>query len=118
MKRLIVGSLVSVPLMLVSACSGDPTASLRHGITQLTTSPSTVVVQQGRTAKVQVSAIDEQGNHIVTSFDASNVGAGINVARDLTFQPLFVNDTTLAAPTEAAVFQFNVDAVNLVNTTF
>src|SRR5262249_28997132 len=43
---------------------------------------------------------------------------GINVARDLTFQPLFVNDTTLAAPTEAAVFQFNVDAVNLVNTTF
>ena len=110
MKRLIVGSLVSVPLML-TACSGDPTESLRNGIAQLTTSPSELFVQQSRTAKVRVSAIDEQGNQIVTSFDASDVGSGINVSRDLTFQPLFVNDSTLQPPAEAAVFQFNVNAV-------
>jgi hypothetical protein len=118
MKRLIVGSLVSVPLILVAACSGDPTESLRNGIVQLNASPSEIFVQQGRTAKVKVSAIDEQGNQIVTTFDASNVGSGIGVARDLTFQPVFVNDTTLQAPAEAAVFQFNVDAVDLVTTTF
>ena len=69
MKRLIVGSLVSVSLTVVAACSGDPTESLRGGISQLTTSPSQVFVQQGRTAKVQVSAIDDQGNQISTSFD-------------------------------------------------
>jgi hypothetical protein len=118
MKRLIVGSLLSVPLMFVAACSGDPTESLRNGIVQLNASPSQIFVLQGRTAKVKVSAIDEQGNLISTSFDASNVGSGITVERDLTFQPEFVNDTTLAPPEEATVFQFNVDAVNLVSTTF
>jgi hypothetical protein len=117
MKRLIVGSLVSVPLLLV-ACTGDPTESLRGGITQLTTSPSQIFLQQGRTAKVDVSALDEQGNRITASFDASNIGSGINVSRDLTFQPEFVNDTTLAPPAEAPTFRFNVDAVNLVSTKF
>ncbi len=73
---------------------------------------------QGRTAKVQVSAIDDQGNQISTSFDASNVGSGITVSRDETFQPVFVNDTTLQAPAEAATFQFNVNAVDLVNSSF
>ena len=117
MKRLIVGSLVSVPLLLI-ACTGDPTESLRGGITQLTTSPSQIFLQQGRTAKVDVSALDEQGNRIATSFDASNIGSGINVSRDLTFQPQFVNDTTLAPPTEAPTFRFDVQAVDLVTTTF
>jgi hypothetical protein len=117
MKQLIVGSLVSVSLML-AACSGDPTEDLRTGISQLTTSPSTVFVQQGLTAKVQVSATDNQGNQIVTSYAADNVGSGITVARDETFQPVFVNDTTLQAPAEAATFQFNVNAVDLVTTSF
>lgn len=117
MKRLIVGSLVSVPLML-TACSGDPTESLRNGVAQLTTSPSELFVQQNLTAKVRVSAIDEQGNQIVTSFDTSDVGSGIAVSRDLTFQPLFVNDSTLQPPAEAAVFQFNVTPANLVATSF
>lgn len=117
MKRLIVGSLVSVPLMC-AACSGDPTENLRNGIVQLTASPSEIFLQQNLTARVQVSALDEQGNQIVTSFDASDIGSGINVSRDLGFQPLFVNDTTLQAPEEAAVFQFNVKGVTMGPTSF
>jgi hypothetical protein len=118
MKRLIVGSVVSVSLMIVAACSGDPTESLRGGIVRLDASPSQLAVQQGRTVKVDVTASDSQGNQIATSFDIATVGAGISVQRDLTFRPVFVNDSTLSPPAQDPTFRFAVTANELVSTSF
>jgi hypothetical protein len=111
MNRLIVGSLVSVPLFVTMACSGDPTDSLRNGIAQVNASPSQLFVQVGRTSNVDATATDEQGNLISTSFQATSIGGStISVIRDTTFQPIFVNDTQAVAPAEAATFRFKVTA--------
>lgn len=112
MKRLIVGSLVSVPLV-VMACSGDPTESLRNGIVQVNATPTTAFIQLGRTTNVDVTATDEQGNLISTAFVATGGGSAISVVRDSTFQPIFVNDSQAVVPAEAATMRFKVTAVAL-----
>jgi len=117
MKRLIVGSLVSVPLFALIACSGDPTENLRNGIAQVNATPSQVFVQVGRTTNVDATATDEQGNLISTSFQATN-GSAISVVRDPTFQPIFVNDTQAVAPGEATTFRFKVTANALGSESF
>ena len=118
MKRLIVVSFVSVPLLVLAACTGDPTESLRGGIVQLNPAPSQLFLVHGKTTNVDVTATDGQGNQIEATFEAKDVGAGLTVQRDLTFQPVFVNDSTLAPPDKAVMFRFKVTADALVGTTF
>jgi len=111
MNRLIVGSLVSVPLIITMACSGDPTDSLRNGIAQVNASPTQVFPQVGRTTNIDVTANDEQGNMVSTSFQAKAVnGSSISVIRDTTFQPVFINDSQAVAPAQAVTFRFKVTA--------
>ena len=118
MRRLILGSVVSGSLLLLAACSGDPTDVLRGGVAKLNPSPSKLFVEQGKTTAVDVTATDDQGNQFVTPFTLSDVGSGITVQRDLTFRPVFVNDSQTGPPTADAIFRYRVTANDLVGTSF
>lgn len=118
MKRLILCSAVAMSLLFLASCSGDPTASLRNGVDKLNPTPSQVFLQQGKTTNVDVTATDDQGNQIETAFAITNIGPGLTVERDVTFRPVFVNDTLLGPPATDAIFRFRVTANTLVSSSF
>jgi hypothetical protein len=118
MKRLTLCWGISVSLVLLVACSGDPTGSLRNGVEKLNPSPSQMFLQQGKTGTVTVSATDGQGNQVETAFAIKSTGPGISVDRDPTFRPVFVNDSQLAPPATDAMFRYRVTANDLVGSSF
>jgi pre-peptidase len=120
MRRLLLGTVVPGSLLLVVACSGDPTENLRSGIAQLNPSPSQLFIEQGKTTSVDVTATDEQGNVIQTAFVVAptDIGQGIGVVRDLAFRNVFVNDSTSAPPDIDTQFRFRVTGNDLVSTAF
>ncbi|MGH7499837.1 MAG: hypothetical protein ACREL3_13420 [Gemmatimonadales bacterium] len=105
-------------LLLVVGCNGDPTDPLRNGVDKLVASPSQMFIELGERKVVQVGAVDAQGNPLEFDYLVTATGSGITVARDSTYLPVYVNDTLLAVPPEAPVFQFNVVATGYGNTSF
>ena len=118
MNRLTSGSATLFAVLLVGACHGDPTESLRGGVTKVQAAPSTLNVTLGKTKTTQVSALDEQGNPQSTAFEIKSVGPGITVKRDSTFLTEFVNDTLLSVPPEAPTFQYIVSGDVLGTSSF
>jgi hypothetical protein len=118
MNRLTSGTVSLLALVVVAGCQGDPTSDFRGTVSQVTASPSTLNVTLGKNKPTQITAVDEQGNQISTTFEVTNVGPGISVQRDTTFLPQYLNDTTLASPPEAPVSQFIVTATDLAATQF
>ena len=118
MNRLTSGTASLVALLVVSGCNNDPTENLRNGITSIQAAPTTLSVVVGKTKKVQVTALDEQGNPLEEAYEVTSVGPGITVTRDSTFFPVFINDTLLTVPPTAPTFQFNVTGTDLVATSF
>jgi len=118
MNRLTSGTATLVALLVVSGCNNDPTENLRNGITSLQAAPTTLSVVIGKTKKVQVTALDEQGNPLEQAYEVSSVGPGITVTRDSTFFPVFLNDTLLSVPPTAPTFQYNVTGTELVASSF
>jgi hypothetical protein len=78
-RRVLFGALA------VLACSGDPTGN-ESTPTAITASPSVVFVTQGETQAVIASVIDEDGQILQSDMSFSNVGPGITVVEDSTFQ--------------------------------
>lgn len=70
--------------LAVLACSGDPTEN-ESIPTAITASPSQVFVTQGETQPVIASLVDEDGQILQSDISATNVGAGITVVEDPTF---------------------------------
>jgi hypothetical protein len=118
MNRLTSGTASLVALLVVSGCNNDPTENLRNGITSIQAAPTTLTVVLGKTKKLQVTALDEQGNPLEEAYEVSAVGPGITVSRDSTFFPVFLNDTLLSVPPTAPTFQYNVTGTELVSSSF
>jgi len=110
MNRLTSGTVLTIALLGMAACSGDPTGDLRNGPEKLVASPSQLFLDVGRSATVEVGAVDAQGNQIEAAYVATNVGSNLSVKRDSTFLPVFVNDSQLEPPAEAPRFRFIVTA--------
>jgi hypothetical protein len=110
MNRLTSGTVLTIALLGMAGCNGDPTGDLRNGPEKLVASPSQLFLDAGRSATVEVGAVDEQGNPIEAAYVATNVGSNISVTRDSTFLPVFVNDSQLEPPAEAPRFRFIVTA--------
>jgi hypothetical protein len=110
MNRLTSGTVLTIALLGMAACSGDPTGDLRNGPEKLVASPSQLFLDVGRSATVEVGAVDDQGNPIEAAYVATNVGSNLSVKRDSTFLPVFVNDSQLEPPAEAPRFRFIVTA--------
>ena len=118
MNRLTSGMVPLFALLLALGCSGDPTEPLRAGISRIEATPSQLFLQLGESKTVEVTAVDDQGNAISSTYEATEVGAGISVRRDSTFLPVFVNDSQLSVPAEAPTMRFVVTADNYGATTF
>jgi hypothetical protein len=110
MNRLTSGTVLTIALLGMAGCSSDPTGDLRNGPEKLIASPSQLFLDNGRSATVEVGAVDEQGNPIEAAYVATNVGSNLSVKRDSTFLPVFVNDSQLEPPAEAPRFRFIVTA--------
>jgi hypothetical protein len=85
MKRLLRGSVVLAVAVGFLSCSGDPTSDLREPAGIVAT-PTTVFVDLGQVRPIIVSLQDGQGNQIAADFEITDVGPGISVVQDTTFQ--------------------------------
>lgn len=108
MNRLTSGLAALSSLLLVAGCNGDATDSLRGPITDVVASPSQVFIELGATKKVDVSAVDAQGNQLTEAFEVTSVGSGITVTRDSSFRGEFINDSLFAVPATDLQFRFTV----------
>src|SRR4051794_38161690 len=97
--------------LAVLACSGDPTGN-EGTPTAITASPDVVFVAQGDSEAVIVSVVDEQGQLLQSAPTVSDVGAGISVVADPTYQ-----EVTTGVPI-GRQFRFFVKAADLTSTSF
>ncbi|HKH84803.1 MAG TPA: hypothetical protein VKA25_14025 [Gemmatimonadales bacterium] len=111
MKRLLRGSVVLAVAVGFLSCSGDPTSDLRQPA-GITATPTTVFVDVGETKPVIASLIDEQGNQVASDFTITDVGAGVTVVQDSTFQ-----NTTAGVNIDNQV-RFQVTATSIANSSF
>ncbi len=100
-----------------AACKGDPTEDLRQGVDHLVANPTVLFIDEGLSQNVVVEAVDAQGNQVVTEFFLANVGTGITVVRDTTFNPVYAGEK-LTAPGTVTRARFIVTAVQQVSTSF
>jgi hypothetical protein len=117
MNRLTSGMIPLFALLAVTGCGSEPTESFRDGVARLDASPSTILIRQGKTGTVQVTAVDGQGNPVASAMEIKSVGAGITVKRDSAYAPQY-NGTEISVPAEAPTFQFIVSADQLASTSF
>ena len=118
MNRLTSGMVSLIALLLVAGCTTEPTDDLRKGASRIDAAPTQLFLELGASKTVDVSAVDDQGNQISSTYEVTSVGSGITVRRDSTFLPIFVNDSTLAVPPEAPIFRFVVTATAYGATSF
>src|SRR6267142_138997 len=85
MQRLIRCSVLFGVLAAIWACSGDPTNNSGKP-TLIVADPTVLFVTQGDSQGVVVTVVDEDGQSVAATFDATQ-GAGISVTRDLNFLP-------------------------------
>ncbi|MBA3260497.1 MAG: hypothetical protein H0T68_13660 [Gemmatimonadales bacterium] len=117
MNRFRYGMVPAFALLLVVGCSTEPTDDLREGV-RLVAEPSQLFLQLGESNTVEVSAVDNQGNPLTFPFEVTDQQAGIEVRRDSTFLPIYVDDSTLSVPAEASRFRFIVTATGYTATSF
>jgi hypothetical protein len=110
MNRLISGKAVTLAVLVLVGCSTDPTDDLRNGIDRIVASPGQVFLEPGKSAVVEVGAVDGQGNPLSFPYTVTSVRPGITVKRDSTFLPVYVNDTLLTVPETAPRMRFVVTA--------
>ncbi|HEU5040953.1 MAG TPA: hypothetical protein VFT84_09050, partial [Gemmatimonadales bacterium] len=105
-------------LMLAAACSDDSFNDIQGDLDRLVASPTQVFLEVGESKNVTVSGVDGQGNPLTFNYEVTNEGAGIDVRRDSTFLPVYVNDSTLQVPAEGERFRFIVTGTAYTSTTF
>ena len=97
--------------LAVLACSGDPTGN-ESTPTAIQSNPDPVFVTQGDSQPVIVQVLDEDGNVLQADFTATNVGSGITVRLDPTYQQV-----TTGNPIQRGA-RFFVTGVSLAHTSF
>jgi hypothetical protein len=97
--------------LAVLACSGDPTGN-ESTPTAIQSNPDVVFVTQGDSEPVVVTVLDEDGNVLQADVTQSNVGSGITVRLDPTYQ-----EVTTGNPIQRGT-RFFVKGVDLAHTSF
>ena len=105
-------------LMLAGACSGDSFESFQGDLDRLVATPSQIFLDVGESKNVEVSGLDQQGNPLTFNFEVTQQGNGIDVRRDSTFLPIYVDDTTLAVPETGERFRFIVTGTGYASSSF
>ena len=97
--------------LAVAACSGDPTGN-DSTPTEIQSDPEVVFVTQGDSQPVIVKVLDEDGQVLQADFTATDVGSGITVGSDPTYQ-----EVTTGNPIRRGS-RFFVKGVDLAQTSF
>ena len=97
--------------LAVLACSGDPTGN-ESTPTAIQSNPDVVFVTQGDSEPVVVTVLDEDGNVLQADVTASDIGGGITVRLDPTYQ-----EVTTGNPIKRGS-RFFVKGVDLAQTSF
>lgn len=117
MNRFRSGLVPLFALLAVVGCNSEPTEDLREGV-NLTATPTQLFIEVGETKEVIVGAEDNQGNPLDFNYEITSTGSGITVRRDSSFLPIFVDDSTLAAPATGPRFRFIVEGTAYTTTSF
>jgi hypothetical protein len=112
MKRLLRGSVVLAVAIGFLSCSGDPTDSFREP-SAIVASPSALFINVGETEPTIVTLTDDQGSPITAEYEISDVGPGIIVVQDTTFQ-----HTTVPGQPIGYQSRFQVTATAIANSSF
>ena len=112
MKRLLRSSVVLAIAVGFLSCSGDPTDSFREPSGILAT-PTTLFIDIGETKPVILALQDQQGNQIAADYEITDIGPGIAVVQDTTFQ--HTNVPGLAIDNQV---RFQVTASAIANSSF
>jgi hypothetical protein len=105
-------------LLLAAACSGDSFEEIQGDLDRLVAAPTQLFLEVGESKTVDVSGVDAQGNPLTFTYEVTNEGAGIDVRRDSTFLPVYVDDSTLQVPAAAERFRFVVTGTDYMVTSF
>jgi hypothetical protein len=104
-------------LLLAAACS-DSFSDGQGDLDHLVASPTQVFLEIGQTKTVDVSGLDAQGNPLTLAYEVTSPGNGIDVRRDSTFLPVYVDDSTLQVPPAGERFRFRVTGTSYTTTSF
>lgn len=111
MNRVTRGSVMLAAALSALSCSGDPTSGLRNGVDHLIASPSALFIKPDSTKSVVVHAVDAQGNTLgmnLTLDNAATTAAGIQVARDDSFELVYNNSGQLVLPANPTAVRYIV----------
>jgi hypothetical protein len=103
-------------LLLVAGCSSSD-FNPGEGV-NLVATPTQLFLEVGESKTVDVAAVDNEGNPVSLNFEVTSPGSGIDVRRDSTFLPVYVDDSTLQVPAEAERFRFLVTGQAYTSTSF
>jgi len=95
-------------LALAAACSDDSFTDIQGDLDRLVATPTQLFIEIGETETVQVSGVDGQGNPLTFNYEVTDPGTGIDVRRDSTFLPVYVDDSTLQVPSVGERYRFVV----------
>jgi hypothetical protein len=112
MKRLFGGLVILAVAIGLPSCSGDPTGDLREPVGIVAT-PSVLFIDVGDTEPVVVSLTDDQGNQVATTYELADIGSGITVVQDTTFQ-----HTNSPGVTIDRSVRFQVTGTGIANSSF
>ena len=116
MNRFRYGMVSVFGLLLVTGCTSSD-FSPGEGVV-LSADPTQLFLEAGESKTVDVSAVDNEGNPLTFTFEVTEPGSGIDVRRDSTFLPVYVDDSTLQVPPAAERFRFIVTANAYTSTHF
>lgn len=119
MNRMIRGMAGLLVALGASACGDDPSVDFGgDSPTKIQASPEVMFVNQGESEQLIVRLVDDRNRATPTSFEISNVGAGITVALDRTFRPDYIGSDQLEFKEIQYAHRLIVSAVDPVGTTF
>jgi hypothetical protein len=95
MKRYLRGMVLLGVSATLWACNTESTAVESGGPVKIIADPQTMFVDQGETKTALIRLVDQQGGALTAPFTISNVGAGITVAADSGFRPIYNADGEL-----------------------
>jgi hypothetical protein len=105
-------------LALAAACSDDSFTDIQGDLDRLVAAPTQLFIEIGETETVQVSGVDGQGNPLTFNYEVTDPGTGIDVRRDSTFLPVYVDDSTLQVPSVGERYRFVVTGLAYGTTAF
>lgn len=111
MNRVTRGTVVLAAAVAMVSCKGDPTGDLRNGIDHLIAKPGAMFIHPDSSKNVLVEAVDKQGNRLAATFTLGNVGAGITVVPDDSFNLVYDTKGNLVPPKNWTRVQYIVTGV-------